>query len=55
MDVVFDTANDERRALQRFGDGTKLSVETFAERFVEKEWPAILRGEDEVDGNPFGI
>ena len=43
MNMVFHPANDERRTVQRLGHAAQVGVQGIANRFVPKEWTAVLR------------
>ena len=42
MDVVLDSADDEKRAIKLFGDGTEARVKRLAPELVAQERPALF-------------
>ena len=46
MDVVFHADDEERRAIELFGDAAEIRVERGARGFVAQERPAVFGGED---------
>ena len=51
VNVIFNTANHERRTFERFGNAAALGMELVADSFVAEEWPTFFRREHEVDVN----
>ena len=49
--MVFDTADQQRRALQRFGNAAELRVQRRTHGFVPQKRAAIFRGENQMDVN----
>jgi hypothetical protein len=51
MDMVFDAAHQERRALELLGNAAQVGMDFLPQWFVAKTGFAILGGKDEVDVN----
>ena len=56
MDVVFDAADEDGRAIELFGDAAEIRVQCVARGFVVQERSAVFGGEDQMNvngGKPF--
>ena len=51
MNVVFHAGDEDRRAIELFGDAAEIRVECITRGFVAQERPAVFGGEDEVNVN----
>lgn len=51
MDLVFHTADKDRRAIELFGDAAEVRMGRVARRFVAQERPAVFGGEDQMNVN----
>ena len=49
--MVCDTSDPEGRAFECLGNAAQISVEGITGGFVAKPWPALLRGESQVNIN----
>ena len=51
MNMVFDAANEDGRAIELFGDAAEIRMERIARGFVAQEWPPVFGREDEMNVN----
>jgi hypothetical protein len=51
MNMIFDSADGDRRAFHLFRNSTQIRMQRLKGAFVPEEWPALLGGEDCVNVN----
>jgi hypothetical protein len=51
MNVIFDTANNDRRAIKSFRSAAEKAMQGFPQRLILKERPAMFRGKDQMNVN----
>jgi hypothetical protein len=51
MNVILNSANSNRRAIELFGDTTQIRMKLFPHHVIAQKRPAIFRGKDEMNVN----